>query len=200
MKFTNKNIFDRVKHEIDGKRCLVERKKNMPPIILDIRSAEEYAKRHLIGAYSLPVESLKSNLNQIPPYAQIILYGSDDDERTSESVKLLVDNKFTDVSFVKGGVDSIFDALSASQDEVILADHPEDKWDGMIEKVLNEKVRPTLASDGGGLEVVKIDRNKVYINYQGACSGCASAATGTLNFIKAALSTSLNHDIDVIMA
>jgi len=40
----------------------------------------------------------------------------------------------------------------------------------------------------------------VYINYQGACNGCASAATGTLNFIRNALSTSLNHDIDVVMA
>ena len=53
-----------------------------------------------------------------------------------------------------------------------------------IEDVLDKKVRPALASDGGGLKVIKIENDTVFINYQGACNGCASAATGTLQFIK----------------
>jgi Fe-S cluster biogenesis protein NfuA len=200
MKFTNKNVFDEARHAIQPEQCLKERKKKMPPIILDIRSKEDYASEHLIGSYSFPKEYLKTNLTQIPPYAQVILYADGDDAKTAEFVKLLVDNKFTDVSFVAGGIEKLIETLKNSSDEVILSNFPEEEWQDKIEGVLNEKVRPVLANDGGGLQVVKIDKDKVYIHYQGACQGCASAATGTLNFIRNTLSTSLNHEIDVIMA
>ncbi len=200
MKFVNNNVFDKSRHEIDSKKCLDERKKNMPPIILDLRSQDDYKAEHLIGAHSIPAEALNNNINQIPPYAQIILYADADDEKTAESAKMLVENKFSDVSFVKGGISGLLKELEDSKDEVILSKVPKEEWPKKIEDVLTDKVRPTLASDGGGLEVVKIDEDKVYINYQGACNGCASAATGTLNFIKNTLSISLNHEIEVIMA
>jgi Fe-S cluster biogenesis protein NfuA/rhodanese-related sulfurtransferase len=200
MKFTNKNVFEAERHAIQPEQCLKERKKKMPPIILDIRSKEDYANDHLIGSYSFPEEHLKTNLTQIPPYAQVILYADSDDQKTVESVKLLVDNKFTDVSYVEGGLEKLLAAIKDSKEEIILSDFPEEEWSAKIESILNEKIRPVLASDGGGLEVVKIEKDQVFINYQGACQGCASAATGTLNFIKNTLSTSLNHEIDVVMA
>ena len=200
MKFTNKNVFEASKHEITPEQCLKERKKNMPPIILDLRSQEAYKKEHLIGAYSLPAENLKDMLTQIPPYAQIILYGDDNDAAAAESVELMVNNRFTDVSYVKGGVDALMSALKNASDEIILSQFPEEQWEAKIEGVLNEKIRPTLAADGGGLQVVKIEKERVHIHYEGACQGCASAATGTLNFIRNTLSTSLNHEIDVVMA
>lgn len=200
MKFVNKNVFDQSRHAIDSATCLRERKKNMPPIIIDIRSQDEYKEGHLIGAYSLPAEFLKSNLSQIPPYAQIIVYGADKDNSAVEQVELLVNNKFSDVSFVKGGYVELIEALKNDTDELILANIPKEEWGEKIEGVLNEKVRPTLAADGGGLKVIKIEEDNVYINYEGACSGCASAATGTLNFIKNTLSIALNHEINVISA
>lgn len=200
MKFTNKNVFDPEKHEIKPEQCLIERKKNMPPIILDIRSPEDYKKRHLVGAYSFPVERLQNNLTQIPPYAQIILYADGNDALTAKSVELMVKNKFSDVSYVKGGIEKLFDAIKNSRDEVVLSDLPEEQWEAKIEDVLNERIRPTLAADGGGLQIVRIEKDRVHIHYEGACHGCASAATGTLNYIRNTLSTSLNHEIDVVMA
>lgn len=200
MKFTNKNVFDPVKHAIEPEVCLKERRKQMPPIILDIRSQDDYKERHLVGAYSFPGEYLKDNLMQIPPYAQIILYGDSDEERTIGFVKLLFENKFSDVSYVTGGIDKLLEALNNTNDEVILDTLPKEEWPQRIEAVLDEKIRPTLAADGGGLSVLKIEEDKVFINYEGACKGCASAATGTLNFIRNTLSTSLNHEIEVISA
>jgi Fe-S cluster biogenesis protein NfuA/rhodanese-related sulfurtransferase len=201
MKFVNRNEFNQADHQITPETCLDERKQsNMPPIILDLREEAEYQEKHLVGSYSMPASVLKDNLLRIPPYARIILYGGGNDEETTDSVKMMVENKFSNVAFVTGGVDSILESLSASEDEVILANVPKENWGEKIESTLDNKVRPALAADGGGLEVVKIEEDKVYINYQGACNGCASAATGTLNFIRNALSTSLNHDIDVIMA
>jgi len=200
MKFVNKNDFDESNHAIEAKEVLEERRKPTAPIILDVRSKDDYDGNHLVGAHSLPPELLKTTFKQIPLYAKIILYGDAEDAKTAESAKLLVDNRFNDVSFVKGGLDNIMAALESSPDEIVLANIPEEEWGAKIEDVLTEKVRPTLASDGGGLTVAKIDGAKVYINYQGACSGCASAATGTLNYIRHTLSTALNHDIEVIMA
>lgn len=43
-----------------------------------------------------------------------------------------------------------------------------------IEKLLDEKVRPALASDGGNIEITGIDEEagKLIVRFLGACSGC----------------------------
>ena len=42
-----------------------------------------------------------------------------------------------------------------------------------IEKVLNEKVRPRLAADGGGVDLVEVkDDNTIVVKLTGACGGC----------------------------
>ena len=57
-----------------------------------------------------------------------------------------------------------------------------------IEAVLDEEIRPGLLADGGNVEVVGIDADRiVQVRMQGACQGCPSA-TMTLTFgIEAAL-------------
>lgn len=44
-----------------------------------------------------------------------------------------------------------------------------------IEKLLEDEIRPALAAHGGGVELVDIDNNKVYVRLQGGCRGCAGA-------------------------
>jgi Fe-S cluster biogenesis protein NfuA len=42
-----------------------------------------------------------------------------------------------------------------------------------VEKVLNEEIRPKLAADGGGVELVEIkDDNTVVVKLTGACGCC----------------------------
>lgn len=57
-----------------------------------------------------------------------------------------------------------------------------------IEAVLDEQVRPGLRADGGDVEVVGIDEDRiVQVRMRGACQGCPSS-TMTLTFgIEAAL-------------
>ena len=57
-----------------------------------------------------------------------------------------------------------------------------------VEAVLDEAVRPGLRADGGDVEVVGIDDDRVVqVRLKGACQGCPSA-TMTLTFgIEAAL-------------
>lgn len=42
-----------------------------------------------------------------------------------------------------------------------------------VEKVLNEKIRPRLAADGGGVDLVEVkDDNTVVVKLTGACGCC----------------------------
>ena len=42
-----------------------------------------------------------------------------------------------------------------------------------IEKVLNERVRPRLAADGGGVDLIEVkDDNTVVVKLTGACGSC----------------------------
>ena len=71
-----------------------------------------------------------------------------------------------------------------------------------IEAVIDEKVRPMLMMDGGNMEIIDLKNasdgyTDVYIRYLGACSGCASGATGTLFAIEGVLQEDLDSRIRV---
>ncbi len=67
----------------------------------------------------------------------------------------------------------------------------------IVEAVLDESVRPALANDGGGLEVIEVDGHIVRIRYQGACGGCPSSTGGTLRVIENHLRSQLDPEIKV---
>jgi NifU-like protein len=72
----------------------------------------------------------------------------------------------------------------------------------LIEAALTAKVRTALGRDGGSVEVIDIASEEgsiiVKIRYGGACSGCASADTGTLAFIEETLSREVDKTIKVV--
>lgn len=44
-----------------------------------------------------------------------------------------------------------------------------------VEKVLDEQIRPALASHGGDIEIVDYDNNKLFVRLSGGCQGCSSS-------------------------
>lgn len=58
-----------------------------------------------------------------------------------------------------------------------------------INALLDERVRPALMMDGGGLEVMGLEGNILKIHYQGACGTCPSSLSGTLMGIEGLLRT-----------
>ncbi len=67
-----------------------------------------------------------------------------------------------------------------------------------IEEILDRTVRPGLQGDGGDLDVVKFEDNKLYVFYQGACGTCPSATSGTLMAIEGILRDEFSSQIEVI--
>ncbi len=67
-----------------------------------------------------------------------------------------------------------------------------------IEEILDRTIRPGLQGDGGDIEVVKFEEDKVYVMYQGACGTCPSSTTGTLMAIEGILKDEYDPKIEVI--
>ena len=68
----------------------------------------------------------------------------------------------------------------------------------MIEEVLDKEIRPFIAMDKGGIELVDVKDTDVYILYQGACVGCPAAMGTTLSAIQEVLRKHVHPDIVVI--
>ncbi|WP_331774991.1 iron-sulfur cluster assembly scaffold protein [Sulfurospirillum sp. 1612] len=71
-----------------------------------------------------------------------------------------------------------------------------------VEAVIDENIREMLLMDGGNLEIVDLRETDegftdIFIRYLGACSGCASSATGTLYAIEEVLKEKLSTKIRV---
>lgn len=67
-----------------------------------------------------------------------------------------------------------------------------------INQIIDEKVRPALANDGGGLEVLGVEENIVTIRYQGACGSCPSAINATLTAIAGLLKRDIDPSLEVV--
>jgi NFU1 iron-sulfur cluster scaffold homolog, mitochondrial len=68
----------------------------------------------------------------------------------------------------------------------------------MIEALLDERIRPYLAGDGGWLEIVDLADNTLTIRYQGACGSCPSSLTGTLMAIENMIKDEIDPEISVV--
>lgn len=72
-----------------------------------------------------------------------------------------------------------------------------------INTTIDEHIRPMLMMDGGDMEILDIKDSSdghidIYIRYMGACSGCASASTGTLFAIEGILQQQIDSNIRVL--
>lgn len=67
----------------------------------------------------------------------------------------------------------------------------------VLEKVLDASVRPSLSADSGGVEIMDIVGDTIYIQYLGACASCASAGRGTLDFIQSVLREEVSELLSV---
>jgi len=86
------------------------------------------------------------------------------------------------------------------EEELQLSSEEETMLLKKINSILDQRVRPALAGDGGGLEVMALEGNLLKIKYQGACGTCPSAIRGTLVAIENLLRREVDPNIDVVSA
>lgn len=61
-----------------------------------------------------------------------------------------------------------------------------------------DSIRPSLQNDGGDIEFVKIDNNKVYVRLQGACAGCMMAQMTLKNGVERMLRYNVDDQLEVV--
>lgn len=69
-----------------------------------------------------------------------------------------------------------------------------------VNSVLENYVAAELRKDGGDIELVDIEDNKIYVNLQGSCKNCPSSNLTLKNFVENVLKEHINPDIQVIEA
>lgn len=82
------------------------------------------------------------------------------------------------------------DSLSASaEDSPVVA---------QIKQILENEIRPAVAMDGGDISFYKYEDQKVYLEMQGSCSGCPSAAMTLKDGIEARLRQAIPEIQEVV--
>ena len=82
-----------------------------------------------------------------------------------------------------------------AMNEAPVADIDEDEISKQIREILDVKVRPAVAQDGGDITFQKFEDGVVYLNMKGSCAGCPSS-TATL---KAGIENMLKHYVPEIV-
>lgn len=67
----------------------------------------------------------------------------------------------------------------------------------LIKETMEREIRPQLKADGGDLELVDVDRNKVYVKFLGVCLGCPSAGVTLKELVEAKLKEFVDKGIEV---
>ena len=67
----------------------------------------------------------------------------------------------------------------------------------LIEKVLEEEIKPALNKDGGSIDLVDVDGNTVLVKLTGSCASCSKSQVTLKNHVEATLRKNVTHDLVV---
>jgi len=73
----------------------------------------------------------------------------------------------------------------------------EDPRSDRIRQVIQQAVAPYLNSHGGSLRLVALEGSTLFVQYQGACSGCPASMTGTLMGVESLLQKEVDPALTV---
>jgi NifU-like protein len=67
----------------------------------------------------------------------------------------------------------------------------------LIEETLEREIRPTLRQDGGDIELVDVDGNRVVVNLRGTCASCSKSQVTLKSYVEAKLRELVTDDLVV---
>ncbi|MEO8722510.1 MAG: NifU family protein [Sphingobium sp.] len=111
--------------------------------------------------------------------------GSEWAQVKGDVIMTLLDHFVADMPLFRSGTAS---GISVPLDDEDLGDKPEDAdIVAQIRELIETRVRPAVANDGGDIIYRGFDSGKVYLKMQGACSGCPSSTATLKNGIESLL-------------
>lgn len=67
-----------------------------------------------------------------------------------------------------------------------------------INHIIENQISPELRKDGGDIELVDIDGDKVFVKLRGSCSGCKNSTLTLKSFVEATLRELLDSNIQIV--
>ena len=76
---------------------------SIPFMMLDVRTAEEYAEGHIPGAVLIPVQQLAARMKEVPHDKQVYVY-CHSGVRSARAAGMLAKKGFTNIENIQGGI------------------------------------------------------------------------------------------------
>ena len=121
-----------------------------------------------------------------------VFFGSDfititkDEDLDWQVLKPTVLGAITD--HYNSGEETVIDSPNQEKSEELNENQDDSDIVKQIKELLDTRVRPAVAMDGGDIVYQKFEKGVVYLHMQGACSGCPSSTatlkTGIENMLK----------------
>lgn len=67
-----------------------------------------------------------------------------------------------------------------------------------VNNIIEKKISPILARDGGAIELLDIKNAKVYIQLKGACVGCSASGSTLKYVVEKELKSAIHPDLKII--
>lgn len=67
-----------------------------------------------------------------------------------------------------------------------------------VNNIIEKKISPMLARDGGAIELLDIENAKVYIQLKGACVGCSASGSTLKYVVEKELKSAIHPDLKII--
>ncbi|MFC2149811.1 Fe-S cluster assembly protein NifU, partial [Candidatus Auribacterota bacterium] len=68
----------------------------------------------------------------------------------------------------------------------------------LIEETIEHEIKPKLVADGGGIELIDVDGNKVMVGLRGTCSECPSAGITLKSWVEVKLKEFVGDELFVV--
>ncbi|PHO09353.1 hypothetical protein CPG37_09805 [Malaciobacter canalis] len=67
-----------------------------------------------------------------------------------------------------------------------------------VSTIIENKVAPMLAQDGGAISLIDIKNGKVFVQLQGACVGCSASGSTLKYVVEKELKAAIHPELEII--
>jgi rhodanese-related sulfurtransferase len=96
-------------NEVSPEQVLAAQHSAQPPIVLDVRTPDEFASGHVPGALNIHVDALAARTGELDPQREVVVY-CERGPRAERAADVLTAAGFTDVKLLDGHMSAWRDA------------------------------------------------------------------------------------------
>ncbi len=160
-----------------------------PPSLLETADAAAalLLRKNYMQAKRLSADLIEQKLSKETAHLNFLIDAID--AATESCMDIPIEDVYVAPPEMEGGERQVYpgwEELSDSQKKAV------------IDEVVEKEIRPYVELDAGGVEVLKVEDNRVLIAYSGNCTSCFSATGATLDAIGNILRHKIYPDLMVI--